>query len=103
LELDVQAYVARVSSAAAALEQLYPLDTPEKIDQAIGFWDDLYARIAFTTLDVELEHAILGHRSMRELMPRLRRATINCEAAFEIATARRMAQARDGKEGRYLN
>jgi hypothetical protein len=99
LESEILAYVSRVSSATAALEKLYPLDTPEKVDQAVGFWDELYVYMAFTTLDTELEDAILTHRSMGELMPEVRRATINCEAAFEIATAQRMAAARDAKKG----
>jgi nicotianamine synthase len=101
LESEIQAYVSRVSCATAALEKLYPLDTPEKADQAISFWDEIYTRIAFTTLDTELEDAILSHRSMSELMPEVRRAAVNCEAAFEIATARRMELARDAKEGKW--
>ncbi|KAK4235856.1 Nicotianamine synthase 2 [Achaetomium macrosporum] len=102
LEAEIQAYVSKVSCATAALEKLYPLDTPEKVDQAIRFWSDIYGCIAFTTLDTELEEAILTHRSMSELMPEVRRATVNCEAAFEIATARRMALARDAKEARAI-
>jgi hypothetical protein len=100
MESEVQAYVSEVSCATAALEKLYPLDTPEKVEQAISLWDKVYVHIAFTTLDTELEKAILSHRSVSELMPEVRRATVNCEAAFEIATARRMVLARDVKEGK---
>jgi PIN domain nuclease of toxin-antitoxin system len=99
LESEVGAYLSNISSATAVLENLYPLDTPEKVEQAVGLWDRIYTAIGFTTVDTELEHAILTHRSMSKLMPEVRRATINCEAAFEIATARQTALAKDEKQG----
>lgn len=100
LESEIQAYVSEVSCATSALEKLYPIDTPAKLEEAISLWDKVYACIAFTTLDTELENALLSHRFMSELMPEVRRATVNCEAAFEIATARRMTLAGDAKEGK---
>ncbi|KAH6634505.1 Nicotianamine synthase [Chaetomium sp. MPI-SDFR-AT-0129] len=102
LEPEVQTYLAAISQSTDALRKLYPLDTPEKADLASPLWDEIYTAIGFTTLDVELEHAILTHKSTAELMPAVREATVQCEAAFEIITARRLVQARDPDEAREI-
>ena len=99
LDAEVQIFVHKISSAIEVLKTLYPLDSPEKTEQATPWWNQIYDIIGFTTIDIELEKVFLNHPDILKLIPEVRQATINCEAAFEVTWSDRIALARDPTEG----
>jgi hypothetical protein len=99
LSADAQVYVHKIVSSVASLDALCPLDSSEKTQQAIPFWTQFYDVIGFSTLDIELENAILQHHEVLKLMPALRRLMGECEVALEVTWAAKVAVARDSTEG----
>lgn len=99
LAAEAQVYVLKIVSSVASLNALCPLSTPEKTEQAIPFWTQFYDVIGFSTLDIELENAILQHPNALKLMPDLRRLMGECEVALEVTWAAKVAVARDPTEG----
>lgn len=99
LPTEAQVYVYKIASAITVLNALYPLNSAEKVTQAVPCWNQIYDIIGFTTLDTDLENAILKHPNLVKLMPSVRRATIECEAAFEVSWADKIALARDPTDG----
>ncbi len=58
------------------------------VDQVVPFWVGYYGVIAFTTLDIEPENAVLEHPEIRKLLPDLRLVMGECEGAFETTWVR---------------
>ncbi|KAF4628898.1 hypothetical protein G7Y89_g9253 [Cudoniella acicularis] len=102
LAAEAQVYVRKMVSSVASLDALCPLDSPEKTEQAIPFWSQFYDVIGFSTLDIELENAILQHPDVLKLMPDLRRVMGECEVALEVTWAAKVAVARDPTEARQI-
>jgi hypothetical protein len=99
LESEAQVYVRKVVENTKGAKALCPLDTPEKTDQAMPFWVGFYDVIAFTTLDIELENAVLKHPEILKLMPDIRYVMGECEGALEETWAERVVAAKDSTEG----
>ncbi|KAM0349701.1 hypothetical protein ACHAPU_003530 [Fusarium lateritium] len=95
LEGEAQVYVKTMVDNVKGAKSLCPLDTPEKTDQVVPFWAGFYKVIGFTTLDLELETAVLAHPEILNLMPDIRYVMGECEGALEVTWAERVAAARD--------
>ncbi|KAF5631030.1 Nicotianamine synthase 3 [Fusarium sp. NRRL 25303] len=98
LEAEGQVYVKTMVENIKAAKSLCPLDTPEKADQVVPFWDKFYKVIGFTTLDIELETAVLAHPDILGLMPDIRYVMGECEGALEVTWADRVAAAQDATD-----
>ncbi|KAM0559776.1 hypothetical protein ACHAPJ_004300 [Fusarium lateritium] len=98
LEGEAQVYVKTMVENVKAAKALCPLDTPEKTDQVVPFWAGFYKVIGFTTLDLELETAVLAHPEILSLMPDIRYVMGECEGALEVTWAERVAAAKDSTE-----
>jgi hypothetical protein len=103
LEAEAQVYVKTMVENVKAAKALCPLDTPEKTDQVVPFWAGFYKVIGFTTLDIELETAVLSHPEILSLMPDIRYVMGECEGALEVTWAERVAAAKDTAEGMNLS
>lgn len=99
LASEAQVYVHQMITNINGASALCPLDTPEKTDQASSFFDGFYEIIAFTTLDIDHENAIINHPDIIKLMPDIRRVMGECEGALEVTWAERVAATRDSVEG----
>ncbi|KAG9239894.1 putative Nicotianamine synthase 3 [Calycina marina] len=102
LESEVQVYVRKMIENVKGVKALLPIDTPEKADQVVPFWAGYYDIIAFTTLDIDLENALLESSGIRKLLPELRLVMEACEGAFETTWADRVVAARDSIEARKI-
>ncbi|TLD04986.1 uncharacterized protein PgNI_09244 [Pyricularia grisea] len=91
----IEHYTTKLSIATAQLAALYPLDTSDKISQAIAPWNELYGFIGFTTLDSQGEQSFFNHPDTAALIPATRTAVRECEAAFEIFFARQIIDCAD--------
>ncbi|KAG5754652.1 hypothetical protein H9Q70_002758 [Fusarium xylarioides] len=98
LEVEAQVYVKTMVENIKAAKALCPLDTPEKTDQVVPFWNGFYKVIGFTTLDIELETAVLAHPDILGLMPDIRCVMGQCEGALEVTWAERVAAAQDATD-----
>ncbi|CCT68257.1 uncharacterized protein FFUJ_07028 [Fusarium fujikuroi IMI 58289] len=98
LEAEGQVCVKTMVENIKAAKSLCPLDTPEKADQVVPFWDKFYKVIGFTTLDIELETAVLAHPDILGLMPDIRYVMGECEGALEVTWADRVAAAQDATD-----
>ena len=84
------------------MSRLHPLDGDDKLEKALPFWTTIYDATAFTTVDSDLEDAILKHSSICKLTPKVREAYRVCEEAIEISVAKRISQAEDAARGRAM-
>ncbi|TLD31309.1 hypothetical protein PspLS_01703 [Pyricularia sp. CBS 133598] len=91
----IQHYITKLDIATTQLAALYPLNTPDKISQAIAPWNELYGFIGFTTLDSQAEQSFLNDPATTALIPATRTAVRECEAAFEIFFARQICDCAD--------
>lgn len=99
LESEAQVYVRIVVENVKGLKKLCPLDTPEKTDRALPLWAAFYEVLAFTTLDIDLENAVLKHPEILKLMPEIRFVMGECEGALEVTWAERVMAAKDPTQG----
>lgn len=99
LESEARVYVHIVVENIKALKALCPLNTPEKTDRALPLWTTFYKVLAFTTLDIDLENAVLKNSDILKLMPDIRFVMGECEAGLEMTWAERVTAAKGPTEG----
>lgn len=99
LEGETQFYVRKMVENIKSAKALCPLDTPEKTDKATPFWNGFYEILSFTTLDAELEKAILRSSEIVRILPDIRFMMGEGEGALEVTYAERVAAAHDSTEG----
>ncbi|EEQ28001.1 uncharacterized protein MCYG_00889 [Microsporum canis CBS 113480] len=101
LSTKASSYVKRVESAIAFLDALYPLDSPGKVEQALPLLESAIRRLwLFTTLDTDLESAVIRQLQKFDIVSGVGRATVACEATFELYIANKVMAATDKAKGR---
>ncbi|KAF7192930.1 Nicotianamine synthase 2 [Pseudocercospora fuligena] len=102
LRAEAEAYLEPLDTALLSLSRLYPLNEDNKLEKALQFWTTIYNATGFTTVDSDLETAILKHPWVCKLTPKVREAYRVCEEAIEISIAKRILQAGNAAKAREI-
>ncbi|PMB70828.1 putative nicotianamine synthase 4 [Beauveria bassiana] len=87
LEIEAQPYVQMIVENIQATKALCPLDTQYKVVKMMPSFNNVYSLLGFTTLDIDLENAVLQNQSIVKLMPDIRYVMGECEGALEVTSA----------------
>ena len=96
-------YVQKMIKNIRGAGEYCPLDSPEKTDSATPNWRGFYDVLSSTTLDIDLENAIIKNPDIVNLLPEMRRVMGETEGALETTWAKRVTEAETSAEGKVAS